>query len=166
MPSPHWASSRFTWALDSDTEAFWTGFALRLVRIWTLPAAVAFIGWRRSMRPLLVIAGVAAFLLLTGEAHLFGRAYLPALKGGTVTMAWTLTASGLLWGGILVRQHATRLTGLTLLGVSVLKLLFFDTIGLPVAARVALFALVGVLLMVGAFLYMKFKGRFEEHEDA
>jgi ABC-type polysaccharide/polyol phosphate export permease len=38
-----------------------------------------------------------------------------------------------------------------------------DTAHLATPARVALFALAGVLLIVGAFLYMKFKERFEEH---
>ena len=147
-------------------SSYWLAFVLRLLRLWTLPAAVAIIGWRRRLTPLLTIAGVVAFVFLTGEAHLFGKAFLPSLKGGTVTMAWTLTAFGLLLGGILARLRTLRLTGLSLLGVAVVKLLVFDTAGLATPARVAVFALVGALMMVGAFLYMKFKGRFEAYENA
>ena len=146
--------------------SYWLAFVLRLLRLWTLPAAVAVIGWRRRLNPLFVVAGIVAFVFLTGEAHLFGKAFLPSLKGGTVTMAWTLTAFGLLLGGILARLRALRLTGLGLLGVAVAKLLVLDTAGLATPARVAVFALVGALMMVGAFLYMKFKGRFEAHENA
>ena len=34
---------------------------------------------------------------------------------------------------------------------------------LATPARVGVFALAGVLLIVGAFLYMKFRERFEDH---
>ena len=45
----------------------------------------------------------------------------------------------------------------------VLKVLLIDTAHLASPARVALFALAGVLLIIGAFLYMKFRERFEDH---
>ena len=41
--------------------------------------------------------------------------------------------------------------------------LVIDTAHLTTPVRVALFALSGVLLIVGAFLYMKFRERFEDH---
>ena len=137
-------------------------FLLRLVRLWSLPAAVAFVARRRRNGALMTVAAVFAFLFLTGEAHVFGATFLPALKGGTVTAAWTLTAFGALWTGILSRARGVRLAGLGLLGVSVAKLLVFDMAGLAVPARVGGCALVGVLMMVGACLYMKFRERFEE----
>ena len=78
-------------------------------------------------------------------------------------MAWLLAAFIGLWIGIARRSRATRITALSLLGISVLKVLLIDTAHLASPARVALFALAGVLLIIGAFLYMKFRERFEDH---
>ena len=52
--------------------------------------------------------------------------------------------------------------GSVLLAASVGKLLLFDTSTLATPGRVGVFAAVGVLLIAGAFLYLKFKSRFEE----
>ncbi len=137
---------------------------LRVLRLWTVPVAAAVMARRIGGLRLMVGAAVVEFLFLTGEAHLFGSAYLPQLHGGTITLAWLLVASGCLWFGIL-RQHAKlRFTGLALLGVSVVKLLLLDTAHLATPARVGVFAATGVLLIAGAFLYLKFKESFNRHE--
>jgi uncharacterized membrane protein len=60
-------------------------------------------------------------------------------------------------------SRVLRVTALSLLGVTVAKVLLFDTSHLTTPVRVGLFALSGVLLIIGAFLYMKFKVRFEDH---
>ena len=62
------------------------------------------------------------------------------------------------------RWKAIRLTGLGLLGLSVFKVLFIDTASLATPARVAVFAAVGVLMVAGAFLYLKFRSLFESQE--
>ena len=138
-------------------------FALRLVRLWSLPAAAAFIAYRRRVGPIAIAALAVTFIFFTGEARIFGYVFFPSLKMGTVSVAWLLAAFAGLWAGILRRSRATRITALSLLGVSVVKVLLMDTAHLATPARVALFALAGVLLIVGAFLYMKFKERFEDH---
>ena len=142
---------------------YFSEFALRLVRLWSLPAAAAFIAYRRRVGPIAIAALAVTFIFFTGEARIFGYAFLPALKTGTVSVAWLLAAFAGLWAGIVRRSRATRITALSLLGVSVVKVLLMDTAHLATPARVALFALAGVLLIVGAFLYMKFKERFEDH---
>ena len=136
---------------------------LRLIRLWTLPVAVALVAQRVKAVALTVVSLIVAFLFFTGEARIFGYAFLPALKMGTVSMAWLLAAFIGLWIGIARRSRATRITALSLLGISVLKVLLIDTAHLASPARVALFALAGVLLIIGAFLYMKFRERFEDH---
>ena len=137
--------------------------ALRLIRLWTLPVAAALVARRVRAGALAVAALVVAFLFFTGEARIFGYAFLPALKTGTVSVAWLLVAFAGLWAGIVRRSRATRITSLSLLGVSVAKVLLLDTARLATPARVGVFAAAGVLLIIGAFLYMKFKERFEDH---
>ncbi len=142
---------------------YFSEFALRLVRLWSLPAAAAFIAYRRRVGPIAIAALAVTFMFFTGEARIFGYVFFPSLKTGTVSVAWLLAAFAGLWAGIVRRSRATRITALSLLGVSVVKVLLMDTAHLATPARVALFALAGVLLIVGAFLYMKFKERFEDH---
>ena len=145
----------------------------RIQYLWPVPALVAFVGWRiggddfwRPWLPLrtcaYVIAAGMAFFVLTVESHFFGREFLPFLRGGFVTIVWAIVASALLATGILRRVKAMRLWGLGLLAASVTKLLLFDTASLATPGRVGVFAAVGVLLIAGAFLYLKFKSLFEE----
>ena len=142
---------------------YFSEFALRLVRLWSLPAAAAFIAYRRRVGQIAILAFAAAFMFFTGEARIFGYVFFPSLKTGTVSVAWLLAAFAGLWAGIVRRSRATRITALSLLGVSVAKVLVIDTAHLTTPVRVVLFALSGVLFIVGAFLYMKFRDRFEDH---
>lgn len=59
-------------------------------------------------------------------------------------------------------MRVVRLAGLLLWLLAVLKVLLVDTSSLATPARVAVFASVGLLLLACAFLYLKFKSRFEE----
>ncbi len=144
--------------------AYWSGLLLRSVRIWTIPVAAVLIG-RRSRGWLYVAACVVGFLLYSLESWTFGQAYLPSLGGGIVTGAWFLLAFAGSWTGIVRRMRGLRIFSLSLLAVSVAKLLLIDTSHLATPARVALFAICGVLLIVGAFLYIKFRERFTENEE-
>ena len=149
---------------ELTADAYFKEFVLRLIRLWSLPVAAALIARRVRVGGVLAIAAlIVAFLFFTGEARIFGYAFLPALKTGTVSVAWLLAAFAGLWAGIVRRSRVTRITALSLLGVSVVKVLLMDTAHLATPARVAMFALAGVLLIIGAFLYMKFKERFEDH---
>ncbi len=147
-------------------SAWHTGgpFVLRLVRIGAIPLAVGFLGYRTKKVPLIWTAGVMAFFYLTGEAHRLGADCFPILGGGTVTLTWGIAAALCLWNGIVKRFAPVRFVGLFLMGISVVKLLLLDTASLQMPSRVAVFAVTGVLLMAGAFLYLKFKAGFEGHE--
>ena len=142
--------------------AYWRGLLTRSVRLWTLPVAAALIG-RRTRGWLFVSACVIGFILYSLEAWTFGKAYIPSLGGGIVTVAWFLLAFAGVWAGIVRRIQELRIFSLLLLSVSVAKLLLVDTAHLATPARVALFALCGALLIVGAFLYIRFRERFTEN---
>lgn len=145
----------------------------RIQYLWPVPALVAFVGcrigrdafWRQGV-PLrsfaYAVAAVMAFAVATEESHFFGKEYLPALRGGFVTIVWAVMASAALAAGIVRRIRVLRLAGLGILALSVGKLLLFDTASLATPGRVGVFAAVGILLIAGAFLYLKFKPYFEE----
>ncbi|MBO7685726.1 MAG: DUF2339 domain-containing protein [Kiritimatiellae bacterium] len=144
----------------------------RIQYLWPVPALVAFAAWRIGKdafwrRVLLLrswayaVAAAMAFVVVTEESHFFGKEYLPALRGGFVTVVWAVTASAALAAGIVRRIRVTRLVGLGILALSVLKLLLLDTASLATPGRVGVFAAVGALLIAGAFLYLKFKPLFE-----
>ena len=155
---------RSVYALKELTaDAYFKEFSLRLVRLWSLPVAAALVARRVKVESLAIVALIVAFLFLTGEARIFGYVFLPALKTGSVSVAWLVAAFAALWAGIARRSRAARIAALSILGVSVAKVLFVDTTQLATPARVGVFAIAGVLLIVGAFLYMKFKERFEDH---
>jgi hypothetical protein len=103
-----------------------------------------------------------SFVVVTGESHFFGREFLPMLRGGFVTIVWAAVASALLAAGIVRRVKVARLMGLGILALSVAKLMLVDTSSLATPGRVGVFAAVGALLIAGAFLYLKFRNRFEE----
>ena len=145
----------------------------RIQYLWPVPALVAFVGcrigrdafWRQRL-PLppfaYAVAAAMAFVVVTEESHFFGKEYLPVLRGGFVTIVWAVMASAALAAGIVGRIRVSRLVGLGILALSVVKLLLLDTASLATPGRVGVFAAVGALLIAGAFLYLKFKTFFEE----
>ena len=142
----------------------------RIQYLWPVPALVAFTGrrlgerqlWSGWLRSLAYrAAAVMVFVVVTVESHFFGHEFLPVLRGGFVTITWSVAASAFLALGIVRRVKVARLVGLGVLALSVAKLLFVDTASLATPGRVGVFAAVGVLLIAGAFLYLKFKPLFE-----
>ena len=136
---------------------------LRIIRLWTLPVAIALVG-RSARGKLFVVSCLIGFLFYTCEAQMFGAVFLPSLKLGSITVFWSVLAFAGIWFGIARRVKVLRIVALLLLGVTTAKLLALDTAHLATAARVAVFSLTGILLIVGAFLYIRFKERFETHE--
>jgi uncharacterized membrane protein len=149
--------------MEISGGAYISEFLLRLVRLWTLPVASLLVARRLKINALGVAALIVSFLFFTGEARNFGYVFFPSLKSGSVSVAWLFAAFAGLCVGIVRRSRVLRVTALSLLGVTVAKVLLFDTSHLTTPVRVGLFALSGVLLIIGAFLYMKFKERFEDH---
>lgn len=149
--------------MEISGGAYISEFLLRLVRLWTLPVAAILVARRLKVNALGVAALIVSFLFFTGEARNFGYVFFPSLRSGSVSVAWLFAAFVGLCVGIVRHSRVLRVTALSLLGVTVAKVLLFDTSHLTTPVRVGLFALSGVLLIIGAFLYMKFKERFEDH---
>ena len=153
--------------------SYWMELGRRLVDLWCVPALLVFLGARLSARGtwlekarigFFVGAAILGFVLVTAESKWFGALVLPSVGSGCITIVWAAIAAALLTAGIVRRWRAIRLTGLGLLGLAVFKVLFYDTASLATPARVAVFAAVGVLMLAGAFLYLKFRNLFESEK--
>jgi uncharacterized membrane protein len=107
------------------------------------------------------LALVLAFLFLTLELNTFLFQFVPALRAGGVSILWSLFALGLILAGIRHRQGALRYVGLGLFTVVGFKVFLTDLASLDQFYRIIAFILLGVLVLCGAFLYLKYRQTFE-----
>jgi uncharacterized membrane protein len=101
-----------------------------------------------------------AFVFLTLELNTFLSQFVPALRPGGVSILWSLFALGLIIGGIHKHAGALRFTGLGLFTVVGFKVFFFDLANLDQFYRIVAFILLGILILSGAFLYLKYQQTF------
>lgn len=153
-------------------DGYWASLGVRVLQLWCVPALAAHLGCRlkddvlgevcRPHMACFVISAIMSFTLLTFESAWLGKLFLPVLGGGTVTIAWAAVACGLLAVGIICRLHLSRIIGLLYLAGAVVKLLVFDTSLLTVTSRFVVFGIVGITMIGIAFLYLRYKSRFQE----
>lgn len=145
--------------------AFWKAVGLRALTYGVLPATLL-AAWRIK-RPsaaaarVLGLVLVQVWLYVTLETQVMARVYAPAFQHSAVTVAWTLFAFALLFAGIRLRGKWLRWCGLGLFTLAVGKLMVLDLAGLDTLYRIVAFISVGVLLVLGSFVYLKYKTLFE-----
>jgi uncharacterized membrane protein len=86
--------------------------------------------------------------------------FLPDSRVVGLSIYWSVFAVALLLAGILKGRAVLRGLGLFLLGVTILKVFFIDLAGLDQLYRIIGFIVLGVLVLLGSFLYFKFSSRF------
>ncbi len=101
-----------------------------------------------------------AFVFLTLELNTFLSQFVPALRAGGISILWSLFALGLIIGGIHKKVGSLRFTGLGLFTVVGFKVFFSDLATLDQFYRIIAFILLGVLILCGAFLYLKYRQTF------
>ena len=87
----------------------------------------------------------------TGLSH-----FLEHFRMGGLSIYWSLFALALLLTGILKGRAILRGLGLLLLGGTILKVFLIDLAGLDQLYRIVAFLLLGIVVLVGSFLYFKF----------
>ena len=145
--------------------AFWKAAGIRVLAYGVLPATLT-AAWRIKRTQawtgkVLGLVLVQIWLYLTLESGVIARVYAPGFRGGAVTLVWTLFAFALLFAGIRARGKWLRWCGLALFGLAVCKLLGSDLAGLDTLYRIVAFISVGVLLVMGSFVYLKYRSLFE-----
>jgi uncharacterized membrane protein len=80
---------------------------------------------------------------------------------GILTFFWILEALGLLILGILLKEKYFRYVSLSLVGLCIIRLMFFDLSNADFLIRAMVLLGVGVVLLVMNSLFKKYKDRFE-----
>jgi uncharacterized membrane protein len=102
------------------------------------------------------------FIFLTLEVNSFLYYYARGLRVGGVSILWSLFALGLLLPGIWRDVRALRYTALALFTVVAVKVLFSDLERLDQIYRIIAFFVLGILVLSGSFIYLKYKHVFTQ----
>jgi hypothetical protein len=100
------------------------------------------------------------FVFLSLELNTFLGCYVPGLRPGGISILWSLFALGLLLGGIWKDVRALRYAALALFAVVAGKVFVFDLAHLEPLYRIVAAVVLGVLLLSGAFIYLKYREVF------
>ena len=101
-----------------------------------------------------------SFVFLTLELNTFLNQFVPALRAGGISILWTVFALGLLVAGIQKQVRELRYVGLVLFTVVGFKVFFSDLATLDPFYRIVAFILLGVLILLAAFLYLRSRADF------
>ena len=100
------------------------------------------------------------FIFLTLELNTFLACYVPDFRAGGVSILWSLFAIGMLLGGIWNNLKALRYAALALFALVVWKVFFSDLARLDQVYRIVAFLVLGVLVLCGSFIYLKYRQTF------
>ena len=106
--------------------------------------------------------GCLAMLLLytTLEINTLLEAFVPGLRGGGISVYWGLFALSLVSVGLVKRVRPLRMVGLAMFTLVAGKVFLSDLAQLDPVYRIIAFILLGIVLIAGAFAYLKFEDRF------
>ncbi|NCG13893.1 MAG: DUF2339 domain-containing protein [Planctomycetia bacterium] len=143
--------------LGTDGPSYWW----MNITILTIPlgmlAAIPLLSPER-IKPYLFL-GVTSFITIylatTEEAYHWLEFVYPGMEDGGKTIVMILNAIGLLILGLKKQLSTLRIAGLLLIGISILKMYFFDLKSLENIYRVLSLVAIGLLLIVGSTLYLK-----------
>lgn len=80
-------------------------------------------------------------------------------EGIVVTLLWLLMSVLIFGWGVWVKSVALRVSGIGLIGLTLLKLLIFDSGSFSPVQKIIAYISLGVLLLVLSFFYQKFKAK-------
>jgi len=112
------------------------------------------------------LAVAMAFVWSTLELNTFLRHYVEGLQAGGISILWALFALGLIVSGIWKDARAMRFVGLGLFVVVVGKVFFVDLNELDPFYRIVAFMCLGVLVLCGSFVYLKYRETFAIGRDS
>ncbi|HID23920.1 MAG TPA: DUF2339 domain-containing protein, partial [Planctomycetaceae bacterium] len=108
---------------------------------------------------------ILLFVYLTLEANTILTRFVPGLRPGGISILWSLFALATILYGIVKNIRVLRYAGLCLFAVVAWKVFFVDLRGLDQLYRIVAFLVLGVLVLGGSFLYMRFRETFTVEGD-
>jgi len=103
---------------------------------------------------------IATFVFSTLEIWTALSVFAESFRMGGLSIFWSLFALSLLLGGISKNLSPLRGSGLLLLAVVVAKVFLVDLAGLGQLHRIIAFIVLGIVVLIGSFLYLKYRHRF------
>jgi len=107
-----------------------------------------------------VVSTVLLFIYITLEVNTFFYWYIKPFQEGAVSVAWALFAIAYLIIGLVRSSKSWRYSGLALFVVVVGKVFLIDLSEMLIVYRVIAFMILGVILMLGSFAYIKASKKF------
>ncbi len=101
-----------------------------------------------------------AFLYSSLELNTLLHHFVPNLRAGGISILWSLFALGLIVRGIHANSSPSRFVGLGLFAAVGLKVFLVDLASLDQFYRIVAFIMLGVLVLAGAFLYLRYRQTF------
>jgi uncharacterized membrane protein len=164
---PAWSlTERLIYGHD-DTYSFRDG----LLRLFDFGLVIAFFAAAYMLVPrkepnldVAVLFGICSmgvlFVFLTLELHTLLHVFLPEMRAGGVSILWSLFAFAWLLRGIWRNTKALRYAGLSLFAIVIVKVFFSDLAQLDQFYRIIAFIVLGVVVLAGSFLYLKYRETF------
>jgi uncharacterized membrane protein len=156
--------AKFIYRGDYSFEAA----AMRLLDFMPVIAVYAYgmlMTVRLKQKKIAEIFGVGAigllFIYLTFELNTFLSCYVPDFRAGGISILWGLFALSLIIAGIFKRMKELRYAGLILFTVTALKIFLSDLAHLSPIYRIVAFIILGLAMLGGAFIYIRFKEVFD-----
>ena len=100
------------------------------------------------------------FIYLTLEVNSLLDTYVEGLRPGGISILWSLFALGLILRGITKDLRVLRYLGLALFAIVAWKVFFVDLERMGQFFRIIAFILLGILVLCGPFIYLKYQDSF------
>jgi len=141
------------------------------LRLLDMGAVLAFfglgfrvLGGRPLSRNMGVLLGsfglILLFVVLSIEVNSFLHFFVPGLRAGGISILWSVFALSLVLAGIRKNVRTLRLIGLAMFAIVSWKVFFIDLARLDQVYRIVAFIVLGILVLSGSFVYLKYRSSF------
>lgn len=120
----------------------------------------------KTLRNLFGYGALAMWLLYSSlELTTLLDTFVPGFRGGGLSVYWGLFALTIVSTGLLKRVRPLRMVGLAMFSLVAAKVFFSDLSQLDPVYRIVAFIVLGIVLIAGAFAYVKCEDLFKTGES-